>query len=97
MIDINKVKDLYSDRSVPIIVYTTQEEGQLLKDAYENTHLDCTSTEFLGDLEKHDLGKGLYPMLIVTKPELMRGFDYRSKTIGITLIILRQFEGMRDA
>lgn len=93
----DEVKELYNDRSMPMIVYTEEEEGQTLKNAHENAYLNCNETEFLSDLEKHDLGKGIYPLLIVTKPELMRGFDYRSKTIGITLIILRQFSGMRDA
>ena len=36
-----------------------------------------------------------FPILIITEPHLMRGFNYRSE-LGITLFLCRGFKNIRD-
>ena len=56
-----------------------------------NTLVNCEETERLCklDLIAHTT------VLIVTKPLLMRGFDYRAPKMGIELLIAKSFENQR--
>jgi hypothetical protein len=38
-----------------------------------------------------------YKLIIATDPFAMRGFDYRAKTTGITLVIAKSFAHEREA
>jgi hypothetical protein len=38
-----------------------------------------------------------YKLIIATDPFAMRGFDYRAKTVGITLVVAKSFAHEREA
>jgi hypothetical protein len=43
------------------------------------------------DQEKADVNGFRYKLIIATDPFAMRGFDYRGKDIGITLLLAKSF------
>ena len=50
---------------------------------------------FLRTLDKRDPETETYTLLVANSSFGMRGFDYRSKTKGITLILAKSFANQR--
>ena len=55
---------------------------------------EVADSELLGHIDTNT-GK-VYPLLVVTKPEFMRGIDYRAPTKGISLVICNSFRNERE-
>ena len=91
-----QLQEMLEKRERPILLFTDAERAHNLCNndpAPGNCHQDCKEHSFLRQLgEKTD---GKFPLLVVTDPKLMRGYDYRS-TVGIDLVIDKQFASERE-
>lgn len=57
---------------------------------------DNTEVETLRSLDQQ-LENGKYTLVAVTDCKWMRGIDYRSKTVKMTLLVARPFDNYREA
>jgi hypothetical protein len=70
-----------------------------IKSYYMNPNGDSIDEHLLAnfDQEKAEVNGFRYKLIIATDPFAMRGFDYRGKDIGITLLLAKSFAFEREA
>jgi len=96
LIDQQKKMQLLIERINPTIIYTTPAEAKRILDMQlENTYMNITDHNILRHLEQKN-GSDKYILLVITTNDLLRGIDYRG-SVGIDLILDKQFAGVREA
>jgi hypothetical protein len=70
-----------------------------IKSYYMNPNGDSIDEHLLAnfDQEKAEVNCFRYKLIIATDPFAIRGFDYRVKDIGITLVLAKSFAFDREA
>lgn len=78
-----------------VIVYCTEIQAEALAKDFKCVMDDEVLDEILTNLDVKIGDK--YPLLLVTKPDLMRAIDYRAPNMGIALLICKSFGNEREA
>ena len=83
--------------SHPILLYCELNMvAKLVNERIEHVLVEQMQLEELRNLNIK-LSSGCYPLLVTSDPDIMRGYDFRSRKVGIVLIIAKSFATMRDA
>ncbi len=86
--------------TAPVLLYCSTATKEYISEAgcpYMSADGDEVDEAVLRELNKREGDGSAYRLVVATQEDSMRGIDYRSPVVGITLIVAKSFENSREA